>query len=294
MARPINLIPSYLLVLLGAWAAGGRSLFALAHVSVWVIAGISSSIALASCVVNDYFDFTTGLDTLNAPNKPLPSGAVASELALAVGAAAYIAVLTIACLLPDPRLRFIIAASAAITLLYTPILKRISFLKNAAVAATIAAAPCAGALASGAVGGHLRVVAGPCAFLFLAVCYREILMDINDVEGDKASGVKTLPVLLGRGSAAGICIGLLVGCLLLVEGAAIQGSGLAWSWKGVPQWEAVVRGAGAAAGFSAVIRPIASMVRLWLSGFPSKTVSSAIDESLTTIGFGTILLALMA
>lgn len=295
MARPINLLPSYLLVLLGAWAAGGRSLLALGHFTVWLMGAVSAAIAMASCVLNDYFDFAAGVDSLNAPTKPLPSGAVPSELALLAGSAAYVTVLLTACFLPDPRMRTVIASSAAVTLLYTPVLKRISFLKNAAVAATIAAAPLAGALAAGAVGRQLHIVAVPCAFLFLAVCYREILMDINDVEGDAANGVKTLPVLLGRHGALGMGVSLLIGCLALVIATAAHGTGLAWVYGGGPAaWEACVRGLGAAVGCAAVARPMVAAVHLWRSGFPSSGVSMAIDETLKTVGLGMILLTAMA
>ena len=48
-------------------------------------------------------------------------------------------------------LRTIITASAAATLLYTPLLKRLCVVKNACVAAVIAASPVAGAVAAGAV-----------------------------------------------------------------------------------------------------------------------------------------------
>ena len=50
-----------------------------------------------------------------------------------------------------PALRIIIAASAAATLLYTPLLKRMTLVKNVAVAAVIALSPVSGALAAGAV-----------------------------------------------------------------------------------------------------------------------------------------------
>ena len=50
-----------------------------------------------------------------------------------------------------PALRIIIAASAAATLLYTPLLKRLTLVKNVAVAAVIALSPVSGALAAGAV-----------------------------------------------------------------------------------------------------------------------------------------------
>ena len=50
-----------------------------------------------------------------------------------------------------PLLRAIVAFSAAATLLYTPLLKRLTGVKTAAVAAIIALSPLAGALAAGAV-----------------------------------------------------------------------------------------------------------------------------------------------
>ena len=48
-------------------------------------------------------------------------------------------------------LRAIIAASAAATLLYTPVLKRLTLIKNVAVASVIALTPLTGALALGQV-----------------------------------------------------------------------------------------------------------------------------------------------
>lgn len=48
-------------------------------------------------------------------------------------------------------LRMTVAVSAGLTLLYTPLLKKVPLVKNATVAATIALSPLAGALAAGAV-----------------------------------------------------------------------------------------------------------------------------------------------
>jgi 4-hydroxybenzoate polyprenyltransferase len=49
------------------------------------------------------------------------------------------------------RVRSIVAFSAAATLLYTPLFKKLTGVKNATVATVIALAPLAGALAAGAV-----------------------------------------------------------------------------------------------------------------------------------------------
>jgi 4-hydroxybenzoate polyprenyltransferase len=53
-------------------AGAGHSLSAVQRWSVWFMSLISAGIAVASVVVNDYFDLK--LDTTNAPDKPLPSG----------------------------------------------------------------------------------------------------------------------------------------------------------------------------------------------------------------------------
>lgn len=50
-----------------------------------------------------------------------------------------------------PALRAVVAASAAATLLYTPVLKRLTLVKNVAVASVIALTPLTGALALGQV-----------------------------------------------------------------------------------------------------------------------------------------------
>lgn len=55
-----------------AQAGAGHSLAALLKGKVVVMALISMSVAVASCVVNDYFDFAAGVDALNAPNKVTP------------------------------------------------------------------------------------------------------------------------------------------------------------------------------------------------------------------------------
>lgn len=157
-----------------------------------------------------------------------------------------------------PLLRTIIAASAALTLLYTPLLKQLTWIKNACVAAVVAASPFAGALAARAVSPEtfhvcikatpgreagasasprmhlaagaapltremaaakgrdtascplqeplgLQAVMVPCLFVFGGVFYREILMDLNDSEGDRRNKIWTLPVVFGE-SAVLMCM----------------------------------------------------------------------------------------
>jgi hypothetical protein len=88
--HPINLQHALWVLQAGA----GHSLSGIQRWSVWFMSLISAGIAVASVVVNDYFDLK--LDSTNAPDKPLPSGntfpqvlvtAVVSRCALGVATA---------------------------------------------------------------------------------------------------------------------------------------------------------------------------------------------------------------
>ena len=56
IARPINLLPSLLLVVIGALTGSkGRTLLTLRSAAVWIVSVISGGVAVASVSVNDYF-----------------------------------------------------------------------------------------------------------------------------------------------------------------------------------------------------------------------------------------------
>jgi 4-hydroxybenzoate polyprenyltransferase len=190
--------------------------------------------------------------------------------------------------------RLIIAASAAATVLYTPLLKRHTLVKNLAVASTIAAAPLAGALAAGAAGPGLRTVLGPSAFLFLGIMQREIMMDIQDRGGDGAAGVQTLPVVLGPRVALAVCCALLAACGALAAHAALCGGGLAAAWVARPALEPLLRGAALAAVAANLARPVAATLAVLRSGFGREEVSHAIGVGMSSAGLGTLLLAILA
>lgn len=65
-------------------------------------------------------------------------------------------------------------------------------------------------------------------YLFCCILHREILMDINDTDGDRASGIPTLPVVLGRRAALGAAALLAAVALGISLRCALLGSGLSW------------------------------------------------------------------
>jgi len=304
MARPHNIVPSLLLVMLGAWTGSARSVASLFSVTVWATAMISAGVSVASMVINDYFDFRSGVDMVNRPTKPLPSGEVPADLAVLMSSAIYMAVLIAACMLQSPALRTVVAFSAGITLLYTPLFKKVTAVKNAVVASVIALAPISGALAAGADVLHLQRMLPSTAFAFCAIFYREVLMDVSDMEGDRQAGVLTLPVRLGRGRALAIGSGIMfMGCVLALWGLFTQS----------PLWgptlaSAALTPATPAAGWSVLLPQVGSVVlvvqaTLQLlsqavgvarSGFDKAAVEEAVGSCRKPIGLAIIILALVA
>ena len=69
MARPINFLPSVLLVLVGALTGSARPALALHSATVWVVSLAASGVSAASMMVNDYFDWRSGVDGVNSPQK---------------------------------------------------------------------------------------------------------------------------------------------------------------------------------------------------------------------------------
>lgn len=186
-------------VVAAASAASASALLSLLSNSrVWHAALSTAAIALGSMAVNDYFDVPN--DRINAPTKPLPSGLVSIDGALLFGGALYLATLVAAAWLEPRELRLLVASSAAVTLAYTPVFKKIALAKTAAVAGVVALSPAAGALAAtnSSSTAALAAVAPACLLAFFTVSGRELLMDSADARGDGAAGVATLPILIGR------------------------------------------------------------------------------------------------
>jgi hypothetical protein len=166
--------------------------------------------------------------------------------------------------------------------------------------------------------GLLRLVPAT-LFAFSGVMFREILMDLNDLEGDRNSGVWTLPVLLGKPAALRCAVGfMLAGCagallrLLstpgslgeLLQGSTLTGASNAGGWpllqQGVTKlgvaWDPAWGGAAVVAAPVLVLLIAAwNLGRLalgvWRSNFDDKVVGAAVDECLKPVGWGIILLA---
>jgi len=200
----------------------------------------------------------------------------------------YSAILAAACLMNSMSLRSVIATSAGLTILYTPILKSVTMVKNVVVAAIIAASPLAGALAAGAAGEQLRGVILTCVFAFLGVVYREIIMDINDVEGDRSAGIRTLPVMFGKRRAMLAATYSLLCATLVGWFCVFTGSGI-FPWAVLEPLAARLLCAAALLG---LLMPVyVSAGKIWRRRFDRDAVSEAINRAMPHFAMGMLLLS---
>ena len=215
LIRPLNGLITALSVYVGALTAGpyrpGYSL-ALAALSAALIAS-------AGYAFNDVIDLA--IDRINRPQRPLPAGRITPRAALwTAGAGAALGLVVGLCLGPGPG-AMALGVVLALTL-YSRYLKQRPFWGNLLVSLVAAAAFLYGALAVGSWG---RVWI-PAAFAGLYHLGREIVKDIEDVEGDRALGACTLPLYWSPGKAAG-CVGAvfaaLIGLTMLTWARGIYG-----------------------------------------------------------------------
>jgi 4-hydroxybenzoate polyprenyltransferase len=239
------------------------------------------------------------------------------------GGGLYFCVLIGAAALESAALRGVVAGSVAITLAYTPVLKRLPLVKNAAVAAVIALAPAAGALAAacagpgaaGALGAAARAgggaattptlllppaVARTVAFVFCAIVGREVLMDVGDVAGDAAAGVATLPVVAGARAglvasalALAAAASLLVGGIVNAQGAA-RAAQAAAAVGVAPALGAAAVALAAALACAALVSPPLRALFGGPAGRTRAALGPGIDGLLAPVGAGCLLLAGLA
>lgn len=210
--RPHNMLAAGLGVVAGSYAAAGD--VSSRAVAAAVVAALATG---AGNVVNDYYDFA--IDRVNKPRRPLPSGRVSPRAAI-VWYAILVAATTIlaALALPRPLLLLALAWQAAL-FAYARLLKRTWIAGNVTVALVSASAFLAGALAAGWPGA----AAVPMGIAFAFVMCREMIKGGEDLEGDRAAGVRTLAVVAGPERAAVFAAGAMLLLTILLPVPALAG-----------------------------------------------------------------------
>ncbi len=219
LVRPVNGLMAVAGVAVGAvLAARPPELRPAALGAIAAFAAVAGANAL-----NDVVDRRA--DAINRPERPVASGALGARDALAVAVGSYAAAL--ACGFAVSREAGALAAAwVVLTVLYSVALKGAPVASNALVAVVAASPVVMGGLSQGRVGPSVA----PLALAFLAHLAREIVKDVEDVEGDAAAGVRTTAVALGPGAAlavARVVVVSLIGAAAVPFAAGLFGWGYA-------------------------------------------------------------------
>jgi geranylgeranylglycerol-phosphate geranylgeranyltransferase len=202
LIRYENLFPTLLLSFTGGWLMQ-PSLYSLFHCSSFLAATLNTLLIMStSMVINDLFDIP--IDKINHPERPLVTGEVSKVEAVAFSSALLGISQGISySFLPD-YLQTIFNSATLQIILYTPLLKKILFIKNLSCACLVSFAVFFAGLASSqpdtlvALHKNFGLFSLVLSLIFMGSLYNELLLDMRDYEGDKLNGIITVPVIIGQ------------------------------------------------------------------------------------------------
>jgi geranylgeranylglycerol-phosphate geranylgeranyltransferase len=187
ITRPANSVVAGLAAIVAYLIATGTLVY-----GVTLLMAVVILITAAGNVINDYFD--AEIDAINRPERPIPSGTVGRNAALAWAGILFFFGLVIS-RFTTPLCLGIALFNVVLLVAYAARLKSTPFLGNVSVAYLAASI----FLFGGAFAGwHSLVDMLPIAAItFLAMLARELLKDAEDIEGDRTGGADTLPIRIG-------------------------------------------------------------------------------------------------
>ncbi|MFC2170601.1 geranylgeranylglycerol-phosphate geranylgeranyltransferase [Calditrichota bacterium] len=178
-------------------------------------------IAAAGFMFNDYIDESS--DRINRPHKPLPSGMLGKNHVLTLSLVFFVSGAFIAWIISVPCGVFGILVSLLLVVYSTSLSSKL-FSGNLLTAVCASAPFLFGALAAG------KIQAGVLAFFLAAPLHliREIVKDVEDLEGDRAADRQTLPLKIGNTRTLKISGFLMILLALLIPVPYFA------SWIGLP------------------------------------------------------------
>ncbi len=203
--RPFNCTMASVAAIIGLFIAGGFDLktSAMIFLAVFLVTGAGNA-------VNDYYD--REIDAVNRPERPIPSGRISPKWAInyslalfAVGCAAA-GLVSLLCLA-------LAVFNSLLLFFYARDLKATPLAGNICVSYLTGSTFLFGGAAFGLAGINLDII--PFLLSFLATMSREIAKDIEDMEGDRWGGARTLPILVGECASAALASAFVLAAVIL-------------------------------------------------------------------------------
>jgi len=212
LTKPITWIPLIWGVVCGAASSGGY---------IWSVEDFFKALTCMllsgplmagyTQTLNDYYD--REIDAINEPYRPIPSGAISTKAVITQIVVLLVAGITVAYLLDlwaghqSPIMLFLTLGGALVAYIYSapPLkLKQNGWLGNYALGASYIALPWwAGHALFGQLNWTIVILT---LFYSLAGLGIAVVNDFKSVEGDRALGLQSLPVVFGIKNASWICV----------------------------------------------------------------------------------------
>lgn len=208
LMRPLNLFQGAIAILVCASLMNGFPpwrIVLLTIAIVWLYIGGGNSL-------NDYCD--SEIDRINRPTRPIPSAQVSRSGALIFS----IILFTIGTIFSIPVLNLEVATVLFVSLFflvtYSTLLKGKPFLGNVIVATILGLT----FIFATVIFGDISKGVPPAFLAFGFTLIREIIKDMQDIEGDRAAGANTFPLKYGLDSSKHL-VSILT--ILLITGALL-------------------------------------------------------------------------
>ena len=191
LARPLNGIIAFISAWLGGVFASQGKMENIINIRLLLVSVSALALLSAGNAINDYCDYD--IDRINRPRRPLPSGRIRRVNALIFAIVLTVIGIWLGALINRNATGIAILVFVALVS-YAFWLKRTPFVGNLVVSGLTGLTFIAGGVAIDSVQGTLI----PAIFAFLFTTAREIVKDIEDIEGDLKNSVKTLATLNPR------------------------------------------------------------------------------------------------
>jgi len=200
LLRPLNIFQSIIAVFITAALFPGFPDLT----TIILAAAVTSAFLAGGNAINDYFDYNT--DLTNRPGRPLPSKTLTKPSVILITSICFIIGIILFIPVATRLSASILVINLILLIIYTPLLKPTLFFGNLTVSYLLGSV----FLFASEIFGDYRVgiIPGLLAFFFNLV--RELIKDMEDLKGDRDTGVNTIPVQLGLPASRQIAFFLLI------------------------------------------------------------------------------------
>ena len=188
-----NTLPTFLINLFSGYITSSSVNDLILNKSFIVTCIVTQLIMYSSMIINDLFDIP--VDKINAPLRPLVRQTIKIHEAIIMTILFYFISILLNNTLVYGISRNIANVSILLSILYTPIFKKIPFVKNLVCSFVVANTVLYSGLIFVLNSHYNKLLFEFTKLIFTASLYIEILQDVKDYDGDRENNINTLPVI---------------------------------------------------------------------------------------------------